>query len=55
VNLTVTNLTNVNYKGGGPAIIDLLAGNVQVMIFTASVVLQHIDAGKLKAPAPPLS
>ena len=51
MNLTGTKLTNVNYKGGGPAIVDLLAGNVQVVIFTASVVLQHINAGKLKALA----
>jgi tripartite-type tricarboxylate transporter receptor subunit TctC len=40
----------VPYKGGaGPAIIDLMAGNVDVMFVTLSSATQFVKAGKLKA------
>src|SRR5664279_405154 len=43
-------MTQVPYKGGaGPAIIDLLAGNVDVMFVTLSSAAQFVKAGKLKA------
>jgi tripartite-type tricarboxylate transporter receptor subunit TctC len=45
------NLTHVPYKGAGPAVIDLLAGQMQVMFANAPVVLPHIRAGKLRALA----
>jgi tripartite-type tricarboxylate transporter receptor subunit TctC len=41
----------VPYKGAGPAVIDLLAGQMQVMFANAPVVLPHIRAGKLRALA----
>ena len=42
-------MTQVPYKGGaGPAIIDLLAGNVDVMFVTLSSAAQFVKAGKLK-------
>jgi tripartite-type tricarboxylate transporter receptor subunit TctC len=41
-------LTNVNYKGAGPAMVDLLGGNVQVGLFSVAVVTQQIKAGKLR-------
>ncbi len=43
-------MTQVPYKGGaGPAIVDLLAGNVDVMFVTLSSAAQFVKAGKLKA------
>jgi tripartite-type tricarboxylate transporter receptor subunit TctC len=43
-------MTQVPYKGGaGPAIIDLMAGNVDVMFVTLSSAAQFVKAGKLKA------
>lgn len=39
----------VPYRGGGPSIIDLLAGKVDFTFSTIPAVLEHIRAGKLKA------
>ena len=45
-------MTQVPYKGGaGPAVIDLIAGNVQMMFVTLSSASQHVKAGELKAYA----
>jgi tripartite-type tricarboxylate transporter receptor subunit TctC len=45
-------MTQVPYKGGaGPAIIDLMAGNVDVMFVTLSSAAQFVKAGKLKGLA----
>jgi tripartite-type tricarboxylate transporter receptor subunit TctC len=45
-------MTQVPYKGGaGPAIIDLIAGNVDVMFVTLSSAAQFVKTGKLKAYA----
>ena len=44
-------LTHVPYRGAAPAITDLLAGQVQMMIDSTSVLLSHIEAGKLRALA----
>ena len=44
-------LTNVPYKGGGPAINDLLGGQVQAMFSVPTAVTGHVKAGKLKALA----
>lgn len=41
-------LVHVPYKGGGPAVADLLGGQVQVMFATAPTVLGHIRAGRLR-------
>jgi len=49
--LTKTNFIHVPYKGGGPAVIDLLGGQVQMMFATMPTVLQQIRAGKLRALA----
>jgi tripartite-type tricarboxylate transporter receptor subunit TctC len=43
------NITRVNYKGNGPAINDLIAGHVQVMFSSASGVMLHVRAGRLRA------
>jgi tripartite-type tricarboxylate transporter receptor subunit TctC len=41
------NLRHVPYKGGGTAIIDLVAGHVKIGSMTWSTTLEHIRAGKL--------
>jgi tripartite-type tricarboxylate transporter receptor subunit TctC len=48
---TQTEMTHVPYKGSGQAIQDVLAGQVQVFITTPPSVMQHVQAGKLKALA----
>jgi tripartite-type tricarboxylate transporter receptor subunit TctC len=44
-------LTHIPYRGGGPALNDLLAGTVQVMWDNYSPVLPHLQAGKLRGLA----
>ena len=39
----------VHYKGGGPAVTELLGGHVEAMIVSASLVLAHAKAGRLTA------
>ena len=41
----------VHYKGGGPALNDLLGGHVEVMIASAGLVLPHVKSGRLTALA----
>lgn len=41
-------ITHINYKGGGPSLADVLAGHVQLGMFTLGAVLPQIQAGKLK-------
>ncbi len=43
------NLTHVPYKGAGPAVIDVVAGNVSTMISNPTAVVPHIRTGRLKA------
>ncbi len=45
------NLTHVPYKGTGPALNDLLGGQVQLMIAVMAPVLPHVAAGKLRGVA----
>ena len=42
-------ITHVPYKGSGPLVSDLIAGNVQMAIDSLSVYLPQIRAGKLRA------
>ena len=44
-------MTSINYKGGGPAVNDLLGGHVQLYFSTIPSVSQHIESGKLRALA----
>ena len=48
---TKTTGIHVPYKGGAPAITDLLGGHADVSFQNINVVLNHIKAGKLKALA----
>jgi tripartite-type tricarboxylate transporter receptor subunit TctC len=42
-------LVHVPYRGAGPAMIDLMGGQVQVMFNTMGASLQYVRAGKLRA------
>lgn len=44
-------LLHVPYKGSGPAMTDLIGGQVQMMIETAPAAQGHVKAGKLRALA----
>jgi tripartite-type tricarboxylate transporter receptor subunit TctC len=44
-------MLHVPYRGGGPALADLLAGQVPVMFDTLATSIEHIRAGKLRALA----
>ena len=41
-------ITEVPYKGGGPAIQDLLAGQIPAAVAVTSTILPHVAAGKLR-------
>jgi tripartite-type tricarboxylate transporter receptor subunit TctC len=45
---TGTSMVHIPYRGSGPAVQDVLSGQVQVFITTPPSVMQHIQAGKLK-------
>jgi tripartite-type tricarboxylate transporter receptor subunit TctC len=41
-------ITHIPYKGSGPALMDLISGQVQMSFDTLASVLPHIQAGKVK-------
>ncbi|MBM3344493.1 MAG: tripartite tricarboxylate transporter substrate binding protein [Betaproteobacteria bacterium] len=45
------NLTRISYKGGGPALTDVLGGQVKVMFATTGSVMPHIKSNRLRALA----
>ena len=47
--MTGIDLVHVPYRGAGPAMVDLMGGQVQVMFNTMGASLQHVRAGKLRA------
>ncbi len=49
--MTGVNMANVPYRGSGPALNDLLAGQVQVMFSTIPASIEQIKAGSLRALA----
>ncbi|MGD0148846.1 MAG: tripartite tricarboxylate transporter substrate binding protein [Xanthobacteraceae bacterium] len=49
--MTGANLQHVPYRGDGPAMVDLIAGQVQVGFATMTASIGHIRAGQLRALA----
>ena len=49
--MTGVNLVHVPYCGAGPALVDLLGGQVQVMFASMSSSIEYVRAGKLRALA----
>ncbi|HXF66065.1 MAG TPA: tripartite tricarboxylate transporter substrate binding protein [Burkholderiales bacterium] len=49
--MTRTDLVHVPYKGAGPALLDTLTGQCQVMFATAVSVQPHLKSGRLRALA----
>jgi tripartite-type tricarboxylate transporter receptor subunit TctC len=49
--LTGTFMVHLLYRGSGPALIDLMAGNVDVMFDNLPSAMPHIKSGRLKALA----
>jgi tripartite-type tricarboxylate transporter receptor subunit TctC len=49
--MTGVNMIHVPYRGGSPALVDLLGGQVQVYFATVASSIEYIKAGKLNALA----
>jgi tripartite-type tricarboxylate transporter receptor subunit TctC len=49
--MTNVDMTHVPYRGAGPAVTDLLGGQVQVYFGSAPAAIEHIRAGKLRVLA----
>ncbi len=48
---TGIDMVHVPYKGGGPAVVDTIGGQVQLAFVSMPAAWQHVKAGKLKAIA----
>lgn len=48
IKLANIDVTEISYKGGGPALADLLAGHIQMLINSPTSTLPHVRNGKLR-------
>lgn len=46
-----TKIVHIAYKGGGPAMVDLLGGNINLIFATAASAVPHMQSGKIRALA----
>ena len=46
--ITGTNIVHVPYKGAGPAIVDLVAGQVQLSFVSIPAAIGHVQSGRLR-------
>lgn len=49
--ITATDILHVPYKGAGPAMMDLLGGNIGIMFSVPAAPVGHVKSGKLRAIA----
>jgi tripartite-type tricarboxylate transporter receptor subunit TctC len=47
-NLAAINIVHIPYKGAGPALTDLLGGNVDMMITSLLGIVDHVKSGRLR-------
>jgi tripartite-type tricarboxylate transporter receptor subunit TctC len=50
-NLTQIDIVHVPYKGSGPALVDLVAGQIQMMFPNITAAVPHLKSGKLRGLA----
>lgn len=49
--MTGTRMVHIPYKGAGPALMDLLAGQIQVLFNDATATMPHLKSGRMRALA----